>query len=399
MVREQAGRGIRGQHLLDPAVSRQQTLAAPVPLGEQLAVGEDQVILPRRRQVEIEAQLGPAGLAVAGQGDLVHRIKGRACAIQVVLFVGRAIHLGEFPPGQDILHPDRDQAPVLLWHLHPLGLTAAASELADPIVRPALLFDAVVHPCAAGTGQGRVRVQPEQYRVGRSFSPREVGHAAWTGQCLADRALGGGLGAREPGGVRAPGAMGGHEALVAGPEPGKAIERPPGQALIPHEPVVARVGLAGGQGREPEIEVPIELGVGKLVDARRQQQCALVAPGQRRPVADTGDSGQQSTPGPVGGGIRPLDIQGAVAAECAEEDADAMGDLVEAHRRLWVAPLTRAGDQPVPELSDLLFHRLGISPDSPVADAGRSLGRASSARPSPWPGRRCRSGRNWHGSS
>ena len=65
------------------------------------------------------------------------------------------------------------------------------------------------------------------------------------------------------------GEMGRDQPLVARLQTGKTRQGRAGQALVAGEPVVIRLGLAGGQGRQPQIEVTIEARFREAVDDRR----------------------------------------------------------------------------------------------------------------------------------
>ena len=60
----------------------------------------------------------------------------------------------------------------------------------------------------------------------------------------------------------------------------EALQCTQGKALAACKPVVPRRVLAGRQCRQPEIQVAIQPGSFESVDAWRQPQAALVAPGQ-----------------------------------------------------------------------------------------------------------------------
>ena len=149
VVGEGAGRGLGGQHFLDAAIVRQQTAPFPVPFRQALAIAENQVVLTGGGQVEVEAQPRAAGLAVTGDGDLVHVLGGGLGAVQVVLLVSGAIDADVFAPGEDVLHADADEAGVLLRHRGALGLAAAPAQVGAGLVRGPLLVFGV-----GGVGDG-----------------------------------------------------------------------------------------------------------------------------------------------------------------------------------------------------------------------------------------------------
>ena len=165
-------------------------------------------------------------------------------------------------------------------------------------------------------------MQPEGDGHGGMATPGQVGDTAGRGQGLADERLGLGLQWRQAGRVRAFGEVGGDQAAIAVAQAGETGQGRLGQVLVTGQPVVVRPGLARGQGREPEIEVPVEPGLRKTVNEGRQEEGTIIPPGQGHLVADPGDAGQQAASGAVPVLIGGLDLQAGVAPQGAKEDAN-----------------------------------------------------------------------------
>ncbi len=130
------------------------------------------------------------------------------------------------------------------------------------------------------------------------------------------------------------------------------------------------------QRGEPQVEIAVEANLGKPVDDRRQAQGALVAPGELDPLADTGDALQQSSAGAMGGGLRRLRPEPAIAAQGAEENTDRWRNVSQVHGRLRVTAVGDAGDYPVPECADVLFQIRYPATKRLIVDRPRDGGRS-----------------------
>ena len=201
--------------------------------------------------------------------------------IQVVILFGVPIEIEKVSPAEDVLHADGDQAPV--FDLRFLGSFGQATVLILQVLDLRLTITSTITRirCRGGwQGDWRKGMQPERHRLRWPFSCGQFFDAAGILQGLAYGGLLSRCGGRMFPRKHALFQMGSHQALIAGKNAGKILQSPEGQALVLAEPGLLFLMVAHPQGRQPEIEIPIELGAGEKVDERGQAQRLFITPGQ-----------------------------------------------------------------------------------------------------------------------
>ena len=384
---QRAGRGAwvmhrRGQFEQADVVLAQQALAV-IPLRQRDAVAEHDVVLGRRRQVEVEAHLGGDAFAVAGDRQLVEVRRGVG-GVVVGLVVGAALDLDEFRHRQQALGAEGDDHAVLFGRVF---LAIDAVRLFAAVATGLALAGLGGLGAAAHAGQPTLLcatevAEPQQHGLGGlglRWQRRKRSHAAGRMQGLAQQPFAGGFGRRELFELRPLGDRGVHQAAVAGLDAGPALQgaqrcalvlaQLPGRGAVEfaiwqwrHGRIRGRVGLggagamAGGERGEPQVEVAVEAAFGQGVDLGRQAQRGDVHAAAGDALVGAGDALQQAAPGAVAVGGCGRDAQAGVAAERAEEHAGHLLDLLELDGGLGEVSAGGAGDQAVPEQAYGFFH-------------------------------------------
>ena len=334
---------------------RLQQTAFPVPFRDPDALAQHLVVRVLRGQIQVELERQCGALATATDGHAVQVAGDGLRLLAVLLVLAAPVHLDILAPGKDVLHAHRDQAAIGLRPLHPLGLPVQLLHL--PLARARhLVVSGLPRPVRLAGRQRGIGMQPQRHRLRRASCARQPLHAAGRIQGLAYRPLCGGLVLRQALWHGAGPQMCLDQAPVAILQTGVTSQGEAYPGLVGVKPVAAGLPAGRGQRRQPQVQIPVQGPRRQPVDLRRQAQEAFVAPCQRDLEVAARQALQPVAAGPVFARLGTADLQAAVAAQGAKQHPYLPLHLGQADRRLWVAGLGQAGDQPMPERADLLLH-------------------------------------------